>query len=75
MSGHIERNARPVTTKLLELVEQGAIDKDALIVSCLNYMSEAEVANMAHCEGYVEEEEEPEDEDEDADGYRSGDIT
>lgn len=75
--------ARPVTIKLLELVEQGAINKDALINSCLNYMSEADVADMAHCEGYVEcpEDEEQEDEkqgddtpDEDSDGYRQGDI-
>ena len=40
--------SREMTNKILEAVEAGLIDKDMLIMACLKYMSEAEVADMAH---------------------------
>lgn len=37
---------RKATNKLLQLVEEGCIDRDMVILACLNYMSEDEVADM-----------------------------
>lgn len=53
---------RKVTNKLLEMIEEGVLDRDALILSCLTYMSEADVADMAQSEGFLGDED---DEDED----------
>ena len=52
--------SREVTCKLLEMVEDGILNKDNLIMSCLKYMSEHDVKDMAHCEGYIEESDEEE---------------
>ena len=40
----------PATNKLLELVEEGVLDKDAVISGCLNYMSEDDVNDMFRSE-------------------------
>ncbi len=50
-------NVREATDKILELVEQGILDKDTVIMSCLKYMSEDDVADMAHCNEFFLEEE------------------
>jgi len=54
--------ARKVTNKLLEMIEEGVLDRDALILGCLHYMSEDDVADMAQSEGFLGDED---DEDED----------
>ncbi len=41
----------------MEKIEEGVLDKDTVILACLNYMSEAEVRDMAESEGFIEEEE------------------
>jgi hypothetical protein len=38
------------------MVESGMLDKDTVITACINYMSEAEVADMAHINGFLNEE-------------------
>lgn len=38
---------RKTTTQLLNMVEEGLLDRDTLILCCLNYMSEADVREMA----------------------------
>ena len=38
------------TNKLLELVEEGALDKDQVIIGCLNFMSEDDVRDMFRSE-------------------------
>ena len=38
------------TNKLLELVEEGVLDKDQVISGCLNYMSEDDVNDMFRSE-------------------------
>lgn len=48
---------RKATTKLLEMLAEGLLDKDEVILACLNYMSEDDVADMAHCNEFIEEEE------------------
>lgn len=45
---------RKITNQLLCLVEEGLIDRDTLIKACLDYMPEADVADMAHAEGFIE---------------------
>ena len=53
---------RKVTNQLLQLVEDGILQPRAVINACLSYMSEADVADMAHCNEMIDEEEEEEDE-------------
>ena len=59
-------HTRKATNKLLEMIEEGVLDRDALILGCLHYMSEADVADMARCEGFIEEEDEDEADEDDA---------
>lgn len=47
-----QRRTRRSTVELLDLVEQGVINKDQLIRDLLNWMSEAEVAEFATHNGY-----------------------
>lgn len=53
---------RKATTQLLELVEEGVLDPQTVLEACLNYMSEADVADMAQSEGFLDEPEDPDDE-------------
>ena len=55
---------RRVTNKLLEMMEEGALDAEMLVRACLTFMSEADVAEMAVGEGFLEEEDAEIDEDE-----------
>ena len=55
---------RQATDKILEMVEQGILDKDTVIMSCLKYMSEDDVADMAHSNEFFYNEEEDDEEDE-----------
>lgn len=58
---------RQYTNQLLELIDNGILDAETVLRSCLSYMSEAEVQDMAESEGFIEEEEEEEEEDEEED--------
>ena len=53
---------RKYTNMVLEMVEEGILDKDVVIMACLKYMSEAEVRDMAEANGFgtIPEEEEEE---------------
>ena len=44
---------RQATHKILEMVEEGILDKDTVIMSCLKYMSEDDVADMAHSNEFL----------------------
>ena len=55
---------RQSTDKILEMVEEGILDKDTVIMSCLKYMSEDDVADMAHSNEFFYNEEEDDEEDE-----------
>jgi hypothetical protein len=50
--------ARKHTNRLLEAIEQGMIDRDAVISACLQYMSEAEVKDMMEINDFLTEDEE-----------------
>ena len=58
-------DVRKATDKILEMVDEGILDKDTVIMSCLKYMSEDDVADMAHCNEFFLNEEESEFTDED----------
>ena len=51
------RVSRPVTSELLDLAEQGAIDWETLARDALGWMSEAEVAEFARRNDYIQENE------------------
>ena len=38
--------SREYTNRLLEMIEDGLLDKDTVILSCVKYMSEDEVKDM-----------------------------
>lgn len=40
--------SRKYTNHLIELIEEGMISKDIVILSCLKYMSEDDVRDMMH---------------------------
>jgi hypothetical protein len=54
-------DVRQATDKILEMVEQGILDRDTVIMSCLKYMSEDDVADMAHSNEFFINDEEEED--------------
>ena len=57
--------SREYTNKLLEMVEDGLLDRDNVIMACVKYMSESDVQDMMHCNEFLmEDEEENEDEEE-----------
>jgi hypothetical protein len=49
--------SRRVTTELLDLVEQGVIDRDSLIRDLLGWMSESDVAEFARRNDYITDDE------------------
>jgi len=46
---------RKATNQFLELVNDGIFDPYDALLACLSYMSEDEVADMCHSNGYLEE--------------------
>ena len=53
---------REYTNKLLEMVEEGLLDKDMVIMACMKYMSEDDVRGMMEANEMIDEEEEEDDE-------------
>ena len=53
---------REATERILEMVEEGLLDKDTVIMACLKYMSEDDVVDMAHLNEFFLSEDEEEDE-------------
>ena len=51
---------REITNKILEAVEEGRLNKDTVITACLKYMSENEVADMAHANEFFLDDDEDE---------------
>lgn len=52
---------REYTTKLLEMVEEGLLDRDTVIMACVKYMSEDDVKDMMHCNEFLLDEDDDED--------------
>jgi hypothetical protein len=51
---------REYTVKLLEAIQAGMIDREAVITAALQHMSEDEVKDMCEAEGWFEHEDEEE---------------
>ena len=49
---------RKYTNKLLQMVDDGIVDEDTIMLACLNYMSEHEVEDMMCINGLLEDEDE-----------------
>lgn len=62
---------REFTNRLLEMVEDGLLDRDTVIMACVKYMSEDDVRDMMFANDFVEE---TEDWDEDYDDSMDGDF-
>ena len=45
---------RKYTNKLLEMIEGGLLNKDDVILACVNYMSESDVQDMMECNDFIE---------------------
>ena len=58
------RMSRRYTTELLDMVEQGMVDKDSLIQDLLGWMSEADVEQFARRNDYIQSLDEDEEDDE-----------
>jgi hypothetical protein len=54
---------RQATERVLELVEDGLLDRDTVIMACLKYMSENDVADMVRANEffYADDDEDEED--------------
>ena len=50
--------SRESSEKLLEAIEEGFLDKDTVIMACVKYMSEDDVADMCHVNEFFFDEEE-----------------
>ena len=55
---------RQATERVLELVEDGLLDRDTVIMACLKYMSEDDVADMARLNEFFYDAEDYDDEEE-----------
>jgi hypothetical protein len=55
---------REYTNKLLEMVEEGILDRDNVIMACVKYMSEDDVKDMMESNEFIQDEEETEGEEE-----------
>lgn len=53
MYGFSHRVSRPVTSELLDNLEQGMYDKDRMIQDLLGWMSESEVERFARANEYI----------------------
>lgn len=54
---------RQYTEQLLEMIEDGILDRDAVIMACVKYMSEDEVRDMMEVNEFVPVEDEEEEDD------------
>jgi len=54
---------RQATNRLLELIEEGALDQHTVLLAALNHMSEDDVADMARRNEFLPRDEEEENED------------
>ena len=56
--------SREYTNKVLKAVEEGLLDKDMVILACLNWMSESSVEQMCDANLFFEHEDEEEEDEE-----------
>ena len=54
---------RKYTNQLLDMIEDGLLDRDTVIMACVKYMSEDEVQDMMEANEFIEEQFEDEEHD------------
>lgn len=59
-----ETMTRVMTGKLIDMADDGVISWESVAMACLNYMSEADVADMARCEFDMADDDDEADDDE-----------
>ena len=52
---------RKYTNQLLEMIDDGLLDRDTVIMACLKYMSEDDVQDMMEANEFIEEQFDDED--------------
>ena len=55
---------RKYTTMLLDMVDEGVLDRDNVIMACVKYMSEDDVRDMMHANEMIMDDEDSEEEEE-----------
>jgi len=65
---------RKYTRQLLDMIEDGLLDRDTVIMACVKYMSEDQVQDMMEQNEFVPEQFEDEDEEEEEVGYGSDNV-
>lgn len=60
-----DTTTRRATNRLLEWVEEGMIDPKHVVLCCVKYMSEDEVADMCHINEFFDIDDEGDDDDDD----------
>jgi len=58
----MNHTTRQATNRLLEMIDDGLLDRDTVIMACVKYMSEDDVADMCHANEFFEDENEDENE-------------
>lgn len=53
--------SRKYTVELLEMIEQGLLDKDTVIMACVKYMSEDDVKDMMESNEFIDQEDQEQD--------------
>ena len=61
-------DVRQATDRILEMVDEGVLDKDTVIMACLKYMSEDDVADMAQMNEFFYDDEESDDDNDSEEG-------
>lgn len=59
---------REATNQILDMIDEGILDRDTVIMACLKYMSEDDVADMARANEFFEHDEKEYDDYEEDDG-------
>lgn len=48
-------DTREYSAKLLEMVDEGMLDKDQVILALVNYMSESDVKDLMEAEDWIDD--------------------
>jgi hypothetical protein len=64
MENQMTHLTRKATNRLLEDIEAGLLDRDTVIMACVKYMSEDDVADMCHCNEFFSDAEDETEDDE-----------
>jgi hypothetical protein len=60
-------NVRKVTNKILDSIKEGSLSSEQVIIACMNYMSEASIADMASDNKWFDDENDEDSDDENDD--------